>query len=452
VYDTKTTMQTAPALRAVDDLPPDVRTTEDPQPDGPAWGPVKKLLFLFTFVYLVLYNFPSPLYYLHIEQVDAWYLEMWRPLVPWVAKHVFKLNITAYGGGDSVFRYVQLFCFLVISIAAALIWNLLDRKRRNYARLYEWLRVYIRFVLAVTMIEYGAWKVFPSQFMAPATDSLMQPYGDSTRMGLLWTFMGASAPYTFFTGLGELVGGLLLALRRTTLLGALVCIGVLSNVVMLNFGYDVPVKQFSVHLLLMAVFLAAHDLRRLANLLVLNRTIEPEEVRPLFRRKWLARTAAALAAVFILYETGALLYASHRDTVDYGSEAASKSPLYGMWNVEEFVVDGKVRPPLLTDKKRWRRMFFTTPGRIAIQVMSDSHEHYNLVQHDEKKRALVLRKRRNRNWKTALVYRQPQPDVLFVEGPFDGHQVQVRLRRTQPPEFLLVTRGFHWINERAFNR
>src|SRR6185295_13782383 len=275
--------------------------------------------------------------------VDAWYFEIWRPLVPWVAKHVFNVNITAYGGGDSVFRYVQLFCFLAISIAAALVWTLLDRKRRNYARLYEWLRIYIRFVLAVTMIEYGAWKVFPSQFMAPATDRLMQPFGDSTRMGLLWTFMGASVPYSVFTGLGELVGGLLLTLRRTTLLGALVCIGALSNVVMLNFGYDVTVKQFSVHLLLMAVFLAAHDSRRLANLLVLNRPIEPEEVRPLFRRKWLARTAAALAAVFILVETGALLYGSYRDMVDYGSEAMSKTPLYGMWTVEELVVDGKVR-------------------------------------------------------------------------------------------------------------
>lgn len=421
-------------------------------PQGPVWGPVKKLLFLFAFVYLVLYNFPSPLYYLHIEQVDAWYLELWRPLVPWVAEHVFNVTITAHGGGDSVFAYVQIFCFLVISFAAALIWTLLDRKRRNYARLYEWLRVYIRFVLAVTMIEYGAWKIFPSQFLAPATDRLMQPFGDSTRMELLWMFMGSSVAYNVFAGLAEMAGGLLLTLRRTTLLGALVCIGVMSNVVMLNFSYDVKVKQFSVHLLLMAVFLAAHGSRRLANLLVLNRPAEPEEVRPLFRRKWLARTAAAFAAVFILYETGRLLYGSYRDLVDYGQEAASRSPLYGMWTVEEWVVDGKVRPPLVTDEKRWRRIFFTTPGRVAIQLMSDSQERYNLVLHDEKKRTLVLGKRGNRSWKTTVVYRQPRPDVLFVEGPFDGHQIQARLRLTEPPEFLLVTRGFHWINERPFNR
>jgi uncharacterized membrane protein YphA (DoxX/SURF4 family) len=441
-------MQTTPALRAVDHLPPDVQTTESLRP-GPAWGPVKKLLFRFAFAYLVLYNFPFPLYY--IPSVLLVYLQIGSSLVPWVGKHIFNVTITNHGGGDSTYSYVKVFCFLVISVAAALSWTLLDRKRRNYARLYEWLRVYVRFVLAVAMIEYGASKVFPAQFLAPTTDRLMQPYGDSSPMGLLWTFMGASVPYSVFTGLGELAGGLLLTVRRTTLLGALVCIGVMSNVLMLNLGYDAPVKLFSAHLLLMAVFLAAHDLRRLANVLVLNRPAEPEEIRPLFRRKRLARTAAAFAAVFILYMTGTMLHGSYRDLEEYGPKAASRLPLYGMWNVEELVVDGKVRPPLVTDEKRWRRLFFNTPGRLAIQLMSDSRERYNLKL-DEKKRRLVLSRRDDPAWKTTLVYRRPQPDVLFVAGPFDGHQVRARLRLTEPPEFLLVTRGFHWINERPFNR
>jgi len=413
-------MQTTPALRAVDDLPPDVQTTESLRLD-PAWGPVKKLLFRFAFAYLVLYNFPFP------------------------------LTVTSRSSGDSTYSYVQVFCFLVISLAAALAWTLLDRKRRNYARLYEWLRVYVRFVLAVTMIEYGASKVIPSQFLAPTTDRLMQPYGDSSPMGLLWTFMGASVPYGVFTGLGELAGGLLLTVRRTTLFGALVCIGVMSNVVMLNLGYDAPVKLFSMHLLLMALFLAAHDLRRLANVLVLNRPAEPEEIRPLFRRKWLARTAAAFTAVFILCMTGTMLYGSYRDLEEYGPKAASRVPLHGMWNVEELVVDGKARPPLVTDQKRWRRLFFNTPGLLAIQLMSDSRERYHL-ELDEKQRRLVLSRRDDPGWKTALVYRRPRPDVLLLAGPFDGHQVQARLRLTQPPEFLLVTRGFHWISQGALNR
>jgi len=448
-------MQNAPALRAVDDdFIPDVQKTEDPRP-APVWGPVKKLLFRFSFVYLILYSFPFPLYYIPIPflgTVFGWYFQGSNKLVHWTGEQVFGVTITVQpnGSGDTTYNYVQVFCFLVVAVAAALVWTLLDRRRANYSRLYEWLRVYTRFVLAVTMIGYGAYKVIPSQFPAPSMDRLMQPYGDSSPMGLLWTFMGASVAYNIFSGLGELVGGLLLTARRTTLLGALVCIGVMSNVVMLNFSYDVPVKLYSSHLLLMAVFLAAHDLRRLANMLVLNRPAEPAEVRPYFRRKWLNRTAIALAAVFVVYATGLALKQSWDGRMTYGDKAP-KPPLYGMWEVEEMVVDGKVSPPLVTDRTRWRRLFFTTGGRASIQLMSDSRERY-MTELDPKKRTIVMTKRDDPGWKTTVSYRQPQPGVLLIQGPFDGKKVRARLRKAEPPEFLLVTRGFHWINERPFNR
>jgi hypothetical protein len=71
---------------------------------------------------------------------------------------------------------------------------------------------------------------------------------------------------------------------------------------------------------------------------------------------------------------------------------------------------------------------------------------------DPKKRTIVFAKRENPDWKTALTYRRPRRDLLLLEGPWDGKRLQARLRLTEPPEFLLVTRGFHWINERPFNR
>lgn len=46
----------------------------------------------------------------------------------------------------------------------------------------------------------------------------------------------------------------------------------LINVVVLNFSYDVPVKLYSSHLLALALFLAAPEFRRLANVFLFNRT------------------------------------------------------------------------------------------------------------------------------------------------------------------------------------
>ncbi len=90
-------------------------------------------------------------------------------------------------------------------------------------------------------------------------------------MGVAWYFVGGSTAYTIFSGVMEVLGGALMVVRRTATLGALVSCTVLTNIVLLNFCYDIPVKLYSSNLLLMAIFLAAADARRLLNVFVLNR-------------------------------------------------------------------------------------------------------------------------------------------------------------------------------------
>ena len=112
--------------------------------------------------------------------------------------------------------------------------------------------------------------MFPTQFIFPTFGRLVEPLGEFSPMGLLWNFMGYSTPYIIFSGLAEVTGATLLLFRRTATLGAMASAAVLLNIVMLNFCYDVPVKLYSLNLLLMAIFLMAPDLPRLANLLVLE--------------------------------------------------------------------------------------------------------------------------------------------------------------------------------------
>src|SRR5262249_750112 len=178
-------------------------------------------------------------------------------------------------------------------------------------------------------------------------------------------FMGASESYNIFTGAGELLGGLLLTTRRTALLGALVCFGVLSHVTMLNFSYDVPVKQFSLHLLAMSVFLMAPDLGPLAKMFGLNRPVEPVVFRPLSRRPWIDRTAVVLRTLVVAYVLITALQGAQESRKKFG-DLAPRSPLYGIWNVEEFEGDGKTDPPRVTDAQRWRRGGFRHPLLVAL--------------------------------------------------------------------------------------
>ena len=148
-------------------------------------------------------------------------------MVNFAAQRVFGATITAlpYGSGDTTFNYVELFCWAGIAAAAACVWSVADWRRPSYPRLFEALRVAVRLYLAFQMINYGIAKVLPMQFGALQPSHLVKPVGEMSPMGLLWTFMAASPAYAIFGGTAEIVGGMLLAFRRTTLLGALVCAG-----------------------------------------------------------------------------------------------------------------------------------------------------------------------------------------------------------------------------------
>ncbi|HKS24059.1 MAG TPA: hypothetical protein VJZ76_14745 [Thermoanaerobaculia bacterium] len=412
------------------------------------WSSARRVAFRFAAVYLFLYLFPFPFSAIPgLDKLFAWWDNAWEVIVKWTGLRVFGVTITVLpnGSGDTTFNYVQVFCLVVIAALATLVWTLFDR-RTEYVALHHWLRVYVRFYLATAMFGYGAVKVLQSQFPAPSLDRLIQPFGDASPMGLLWTFMGASAAYNIFTGAGEMLGGLLLTTRRTTTLGALVVIAVMSNVTMLNFAYDVPVKLFSTHLLAMAVFLLLPDLRRLANVFVLNRPAEAVELRPQLGERW-RRWAPAARTLFVL----ALVALSVQQARENQNIYKARSPFRGIWNVEEFALDGRVLPPVVGDASRWRRVVFDYPQSLGIQLMTDGRERFRLKL-DEPKRTMTLSRGTDPTKKFSLAYAVPAPDVMTIDGRLDGKRVQARLRRAPLPQFLLTSRGFHWINEYPFNR
>jgi hypothetical protein len=411
------------------------------------WHPFTRAGFRFAFVYLVLYNVPFPLNALpYVDKAAEFYNSFWNSIVPRVARTVLHTEVsTAYNGsGDRAFDYVLVALLLLISLVIMVIWTLFDRKRLSYPTLYRWLNLYLRFSLGTAMIGYGAFKVISSQFAPPTLDRLLQSYGDSSPMGLLWTFMGASEPYTMFVGFAEMIAGILLFPRKTSTLGALMSIGVLSNVVALNFSYDVPVKLYSSHLLAMAVFLALPDARRLANFFVLDRPVECVRAEPLFRRPLWHRSALVFSSLFLIAVTGTALYQSYNQRQQL---TAQRSPLYGIWEVEEFNL-GQSTPT--TSAPHWRRMIFDSPIRVAVQT-ADVIERL-LLELDQEKRTLTLHKRGDPAWNMVLTYQQVSPEIVTLAGTLNGSEMTARLHRSDDRKFLLKDRGFHWINEFPFNR
>lgn len=429
----------------------------DMSPSTPAtesWGLAHRIAFRFTCSYILLFYFPSPV---DLLPGTTWFTEayeqLWHHMVPWVGRAVLHLEteITVFpnGSGDTTYNYVQLLCYAVLSAVATLVWSWLDRRRTEYRKAHAWLRIYSRYVLAVFMLTYGLDKVFLSQFPSPSPERLLQPYGESSPMGLLWTFMGAAPAYQFFGGLAEVTGGLLLFFRRTTTLGALVVAGVMSNVVMLNFTYDVPVKILSSHLLLLAVFLMLPDLRRLANLLVLNRPTEPVVLRTPLPKPWMERGRLVAKVLFIgaaVVTPSVSLWESHQED----SLVASTFPLYGLYDVEEFTRGGEVLPALPDHATRWQRVTVNDYGYLVLKLMNQSRQVFKVE--DDLQKTLTLSSRDDKTQKAVLTYSRPDPDHLLVEGTLKDEALKVRLKKIDTSNTVLMNRGFHWINERPFSK
>lgn len=419
------------------------------------WTLATKVAFRFAFVFFPLYNLWIPLHFIPIPFLVQANRAFWNLLVTWTAANLLHVRLvfsplnSTNGSKDTTANYVQLLCYLAVTAAITVVWSVADRKRPNYQRLYDWFRLYLRMVLAAIMIPYGAAKLFQAQFPSPSLSTLLEPYGNSSPMHLLWTFMGASPSYSFFAGAVEVLGGALLIVPRLTTLGALISAAAMGNVLMLNIGYDVPVKIFTFNLVLMSVLLLLPDLKRLANFFVFNRKVEPAEARPLFKRKRLNQLALALQLLFGIVLLGQDLYHRERDARRV-VEIRSETPLYGIWSVEEFTVDGQVVPPLLTDPVRWQRLVVESSEGVMVQAMNGSPQYFALSI-DPAKKSFSMTKPNDWTWRTELTYDNLQPDVLTLRGQMDGHQMAVTLRRVSESQFLLMNRGFHWINEYPVN-
>lgn len=443
-YDETITMPLRGAMEPQMEREAEPRTAEEN-----TWRASTRVAFRFVFCYFILYIFPGPVGSLPSGTLhNEAYRQMWHRIVPWVGENLLHLRgdmtEVANGSGDQLYDYILLLCLFVVAIVATAIWSWIDRKRKNYDELYEWLRVFVRLMLAVSMLSYGANKLFRMQFPEPPLYRYVNYYGDSSPMALLWTFMGMSRAYSLFAGIAEMLGGLLLIVPRFTTLGALVTLGVISNVWMLNFCYDVPRKIYSTHLVLMSLFLLLPDIRRLIDFFVRNRPTEPVKVVPLLKDSQLNRWA-----LYFQYGigVGVLVYCLNSANIHaIKNNEQLPPPIRGIWAVDEFTLDGVDQPPLLTNKARWQRVILDAPETFYIQGMDSGIGNFEL-QLDPVTRTFTLTDPQIPSRKGTLSYEEPDPDRLVLDGNFHEHHVNVTLHRTDMGQFLLLNRGFHMINQ-----
>lgn len=432
-----TCMLPTPALRArfLDrDEPvtvvPDRGSSVDPSPH-PEWLKTFLGFTLVSYLWLFLFTFPFGV----IPGTEAVAQTIQSGIqggVQWIASLVAGQEVRAVlnGSGDTTYHWFEFGVRVVIAVITGGISTVAFRGKPVPGRIWDGTTVLVRYGLAAAMLLYGWTKVFLQQFPPVEADRLIQPFGDASPMGLLWTFMGYSPGYQIFGGLAEVFAGILLLWRRTTLLGALVAAAVMTNVVAMNFFFDVPVKIYSTHLLALALFLIAPHLVRLASLLVLNLPIAPVEFRPYAFRSETARRAGQIAKGVVLV-------------------IATLMPLQILWMTPPPLVTQKYAGIFVpqTNEGPILRMGISSWGRLAVQGRDGRTVRLRATPVAEAEGFRFEGPDTNLRFLTS----ESETGRFRVEGTFRDQTVKGEFIR-RDEAFELTDRKFNWINERPYNR
>lgn len=421
------------------------------------WSTSRKISFRFIFLLFLLFIVPFP-FNIPFNLLNVFWLEnifstIWTSAGEFVGNYILGLEDFSgarTGSGDKTFNWVQYGLFTSLAFIGALIWSVFDKNRKNYYRLWRWFVLLTVYYLVFYMLLYGFMKVFWLQMPQLRIDKLLTTYGQSSPMGLLWTFMGASKTYSVYAGLSEVIAGTLLIFRRTRTLAGLVTFGVMFNVFMLNMAYDVPVKLFSAQLMFMGLYIAMIDRKAILGLMLFQKSAEVTPWPPMFKSPVKNYILLTIQVLLVFYMFQSQITAGLKSRRQYG-ELRQKSALFGLYDVVDFVQNGDTLPPLLTDDERWQRVIFDDPTRTIVLHMDDQKKYYSGAI-DSVDQTIVFSIGRDSLKKDYPFNYEKLEDGLQLRGVLEQDTLSMRLKTYDLSNFYLTNREFHWVNELPWHR
>jgi len=354
-------------------------------PAATGWKEYEKIIFRVFFIFFLLQVIPLDwkfyrdlfaINWLHLQYGDIFHIAHYLPRffgsVPHFTDGAVFLLIAVIGSGERTY---------------------LDRKNQyatNYDALYYWLRVALRYRLAIALLVYGLIKFFPLQSPYPSLSNLNTPYGDFTEWKLFSLSLGIVPGYESFLGLVEILAAVLLLNRKTASIGAFIVLLFTGNVFMSNLAYGGGEAVYSFFLITLALFIFAYDLPRLVNLLALGKPTAPHHYKPAFNTPKLRYARLALKTFVVLF-FGVLYGIQARAAVKHDPYQYPQTPglsgTAGIYNVREFRLNNQTLPYSDIDPIRWQDVVFEKWATISIRsnrpVIVDSTNVDNISEADK---------------------------------------------------------------------
>lgn len=337
------------------------------------WTNWEKFTFRVFGTYFFLLCIPAySAFYEHLVNLDfskITYHDFQAVVAFWPPQFVL---IESEEGVFGFLNYINLTILLGVSLVIGLVWTLLDKKSKNYDKLYYWVHVIVRYRLAFGMIGWGLKKVFPMQMVYPTISMLNTPFIDMAEKKLYWSHVGVSFWYTVFLGFAELLPGLLLLHRKTAALGGALAAVVCFNIILANHAFDAGVAVPAAYFTLLGIFVVWKELNKIYKVISTDELVSINRYIPTFSSAWQSNLKNGIKWVSIFIFGPLTAYAwgygfFNGNNYNIPSTAGIEG-ISGLYKVDKFVKNGEELPYNPSDSVRWQDAIFEKWSTLSYKT------------------------------------------------------------------------------------
>ena len=309
--------------------------------------------------------------------------------------------------------------FALLLTFAEIIWIYFKKKTGTLKR-HDLNQLSIRYFLAFIFFSYGIAKLLGHQFTSTYT-MMDQSLAEANGFWLTWRFFDYSFSYKLFVGLGQVIASVLFLSRRTTTLAAIIFLPIISNIVYVNFAFDIGVKFFSFCYLVFTIYLLLCDFDRLNALFIRNNSFSANKIFELPRYHFFSTRSFKIAsAIFII--TIIAWPAS-----DYFRIAANKSKIFvGSFQVKDFNHRDNGN-----DSTKWDKLYIEKWANSGtIKKMNGKRIRFNNCEFDETHRNIHIGFRDSTRFKNIdAVYTIEADSSISANGLWGNDSIRFTIKR-----------------------
>jgi hypothetical protein len=391
---------------------------------------MQRIFWNITAIFFALFILTFEFEYSILPNIFQWINPFFESLVSISGTYFFGLEkgFSPTISSDSLGLYIHIFNLFLISTSVVLLVELVSKENEVNLRLY--LFKILTYYLSLHLLIYGLDKVFKAQFFFPEPNTLFTPLKDISKDLLYWSTIGVSRSYSLFLGMAEVVTAVFLLFRKTRLIGIMFGIGIMINVVAVNFSFDISVKVYSLFLLVGFILLISKYLSFLLQVFIQQKpAIFPRENEVFFINNSKLKKGIKLVVILLFLVEGLFPFVA---TQNFNDDTFPRPKLHGAYEIVD-------------SNSEIKNVFIHRKGYLIFKNSKDEFQDFQLEIDSVNKQFLVFDYENKIH--SELKYEERNNQLISIFGEINGQKTSYSLKKLNLKNSILLQPSFHWTIE-----